>query len=132
MIAQTLTFAVLLLIMWTIVILLVWHDAKSVKKEKGKPTMNNDLISRSALLEMATNATKYDEGGWGIDLRAVPVEEVLKAPAIDAVEVVRCKDCKHCSTNTPDGLHWCDENEIGSLCDDDFCSYGERRADNAD
>ena len=28
MIAQTLTFAVLLLIMWTIVILLVWHDAK--------------------------------------------------------------------------------------------------------
>lgn len=43
MIAQTLTFGVLLLIMWTIVILLVWNDAKSVKKEKGKPTMNNEV-----------------------------------------------------------------------------------------
>jgi hypothetical protein len=47
----------------------------------------NDLISRSALLEKATNATKYDEGGWGMDLKAVSVEDVLKAPAVDAVEV---------------------------------------------
>ena len=42
-------------------------------------------------------------------------------------EIVRCKDCKHCSKNTPDGLHWCNEHERGSLMDDDFCSYGERR-----
>ena len=42
-------------------------------------------------------------------------------------ELVRCRDCKHCSANTPDGLHWCDEHERGSLMDDDFCSYGERR-----
>lgn len=31
MIEQTIIFAVLLLIMWTIVILLVWHDAKQPK-----------------------------------------------------------------------------------------------------
>lgn len=31
MIVQTIIFAVLLLIMWTIVILLVWHDAKQPK-----------------------------------------------------------------------------------------------------
>jgi hypothetical protein len=48
-------------------------------------------------------------------------------PTVDAVEVVRCKDCKWCSHNTPDGFHWCDEHERGSLCDDDFCSYGERK-----
>ena len=36
MIVQTIIFAVLLLIMWTIVILLVWHDAKSQRDEKGK------------------------------------------------------------------------------------------------
>ena len=41
--------------------------------------------------------------------------------------MIRCKNCKHCSNNTPDGLHWCDEHERGSLMDDDFCSYGERR-----
>ena len=49
----------------------------------------------------------------------------------DVVEAVRCKDCKHSSQNTPDGLHWCDEHERGCLMDEDFCSYGERRADNA-
>ncbi len=31
MIVQTIIFAVLLLIMWTVVILLVWHDAKQPK-----------------------------------------------------------------------------------------------------
>lgn len=31
MIVQTIIFAVLLLVMWTIVILLVWHDAKRPK-----------------------------------------------------------------------------------------------------
>ena len=46
--------------------------------------MENDLISRSALLEKATNVTKYDEGGWGMDLKAVSVEDVLKAAAVDA------------------------------------------------
>lgn len=45
--------------------------------------MNNDLISRSALLEKAITVTKYDEGGWGFDFKAVPGADVLKAPAVD-------------------------------------------------
>lgn len=81
--------------------------------------MNEDLISRSALLEKATNVTKYDEGGWGVDLKAVSVEDVLKAPAVDALtvfkqiglvkqafemakaslmQVVQCKNCLHRET----------------------------------
>ena len=83
--------------------------------------MKDDLISRSALLEFAKN--RYHQ-------TVIPAD-IKDFPAVDAVEVVRCKDCKHCSQNTPDGLHWCEENEIGALMDDDFCSYGERRADDA-
>lgn len=49
--------------------------------------MNEDLISRSALLEKATNVTKYDEGGWGVDLLAVPLCDVKTAPAVDAETV---------------------------------------------
>lgn len=49
-----------------------------------------------------------------------------KAPTVDAVEVVRCNDCKHYKP---------DEYEFGCGCDgglpyvkaDDFCSCGERR-----
>ena len=47
----------------------------------------DDLISRSALLEKATNVTKYDEGGWGVDLLAVPLCDVKTAPAVDAEKV---------------------------------------------
>ena len=39
MIVQTIIFAVLLLIMWTIVILLVWHDANQQTKGDGEMTL---------------------------------------------------------------------------------------------
>ena len=55
---------------------------------------------------------------------------------VDAVEVVRCKDCKHlenhCRCRVPLGAGLCNDQEY-ILVDgeDDFCSYGERREDNA-
>ena len=51
------------------------------------------------------------------------------APTIDAVEVVRCKDCKWSDWyKNLNGEHRCYCMEHGSLghTDDDYCSYGER------
>lgn len=42
-------------------------------------------------------------------------------PTIDAVEVVRCRDCEHYWDGT-----WCVINEA-YFEEDDFCSYGERK-----
>ena len=55
---------------------------------------------------------------------------VYKALATDAVEVVRCKDCKHC-TEAFDGNPCCGRlrTSFPYVRDDDFCSYGERRTD---
>lgn len=56
--------------------------------------------------------------------------EINNAPTIDAVPVVRCKDCKH-EISTADirartGSYWC--NYKLQPCDaDDFCSYGKRK-----
>ena len=47
----------------------------------------------------------------------------------ELVPVVRCRECKHRTPDTIDGIHWCYEHERGALMDDDFCSYGERRND---
>ena len=52
---------------------------------------------------------------------------IEKAPTIDAVPVVRCRDCKHCD---PENYH-CDH-PMGTAAPlkrkpDDFCSYGERK-----
>ena len=52
-------------------------------------------------------------------LEGVPLERVKNAPTIDAVAVIRCKDCKYW-----DGT-WCDINEA-YFEEDDFCSYGKR------
>ena len=94
--------------------------------------MNGDLISRSALLEKTIGVVVYDEGGWDCNVRAVPDYVVEKAPAVDAVAVVRCKDCK--CNNAEKALRkggiWCDY--WGTDPDpDDFCKRGERRADDA-
>ena len=55
-----------------------------------------------------------------------------KFPTIDAVPVVRCRECNHCD---PENYH-CDH-PMGTAAPlrrkpDDFCSYGERKegADN--
>ena len=54
-------------------------------------------------------------------------------PTVDAVEVVRCKDCRHFAT--PQGVPCCD-NFFGlgfpRPSGDDFCSYGERRTDGSE
>lgn len=57
---------------------------------------------------------------------------LMEAPAVDAVEVVRCKVCVNnprIGTKTK-GMVWCRKfkNEVRP---DGFCSYGERREDNA-
>lgn len=86
--------------------------------------MNNDLISRKWLLENH----KSHMGFLGVR------KLIQEAPVVDAVEVVRCKDCKYYKKGSCE-LHsvWPDEYSTGYDCrpdDDDFCSYGERRENN--
>ena len=56
------------------------------------------------------------------------VKSVLhSAKPIDAVPVIRCRECKHCDPET----HHCDHH-MGTVAPlrrkpDDFCSYGERK-----
>ena len=83
--------------------------------------MASVLISRKALNEAIRNdAPRY-----------VPLwvyETIKNQPTVDAVEVVRCKDCKYGEVDDVDipsqylchydGESWNDENH--------FCSYGEK------
>ena len=51
-------------------------------------------------------------------------EEVERTKTVDAVEVVRCKDCKYLMFSDMYGE--C-ENLLRIVRPDDFCSYGERK-----
>lgn len=83
-------------------------------------TMANEkrLIDANALIEEA-----YAEGAYGY----VDAKQIADAPTVDAVEVVRCRQCKHCDPEN----HHCDHH-MGTVAPlrrepDDFCSYGERK-----
>ena len=49
------------------------------------------------------------------------------ALTIDAVPVVRCKDCKHWTVDGA-GTPWCDMWEASQYHEEVFCYFGERRS----
>ena len=68
----------------------------------------------------------------GVAMKAVrcawlATEALEKIPAVDAVKVVRCKDCEH-SKEYESGLRcliW--GRNLQKVLADDFCSLGERK-----
>lgn len=110
----------------------------------------NRLIDANALLESIEGTDWYTINYKGDATQGAPCEEVAwykatdiysaieNAPTVDAVPVVRCKDCKHsglyedgtvfCKLHSERGEH---EERHGSYSvwmePDDFCSYGEKR-----
>lgn len=104
--------------------------------------MNNDLISRSALLEALENDRMIFKS-------TITVPEALlaqgkhwrrcleSAPAVDAVEVVRCRECIHNVANhARDPLDTTDYSGKDIVCafwlsdglePDDYCSRGKMK-----
>ena len=54
-------------------------------------------------------------------------EMIQDAPTVDAVPVVRCRECKYAKNAKVNkkGLRICSASHM-EIVDDDFCSYGER------
>lgn len=57
---------------------------------------------------------------------------ITNAPAVDVVEVVRCKNCKYWFSPSNDDAHYCKYKYglQGLVAEEDYCSYGERRLKN--
>ena len=91
------------------------------------------LIDADALKTKAIRCETFNLYDAPVFLKAVGTKEIDKAPTIDAVKVVRCRDCKHYEIHKPKVLENCERNGyIIPMKPDDFCSYGERKegADN--
>lgn len=93
--------------------------------------MENDLISRSALLADIEEAVVVSaRNTTSAEIRGVNkvVDRIKAAPAVDAVEVVRCTECQYMKIKA--GLCYCKVwqgyNGMGS---EGFCSYGERKTE---
>ena len=96
----------------------------------------DDLIKRQAsvltLLEKGQKSRRYKVGEiW--ELNFDEIREALETvPSVDAVEVVRCRDCKWCREqydtdgNVP---YWICMNWDGGTDADGFCHEAERKTD---
>ena len=64
-------------------------------------------------------------------VRTVTDKEIAEIPTVDAVEVVRCRDCKNWNFETGlCNLHSNFSKSVLHFFDEyDFCSYGERKGD---
>ena len=93
------------------------------------------LIDANALIEEA-----YAEGAYGY----VDAKQIADAPTVDAVEVVRCRNCKHHRDKNEQEQQYLVEDILictspdatddcwNAVWPDHFCSYGKRKegADN--
>ena len=94
------------------------------------------LIDANALIKeivFVKNCLATDDkaGEWAKGYRSglgAAIEEIEELPTVDAVEVVRCKDCKYFTEGMAVGMcKRIPDKPIIPIVYDHFCSYGERR-----
>lgn len=106
-----------------------------------------DSVKRG-IAELKQSPWFKDDIGHVERKEAVEIVEYLcidKEPTIDAVEVVRCKECRHRPYKDEDGEVWpvswhdeicpciCEDSYYNWMPEDDFfCKRGERREDDND
>lgn len=93
--------------------------------------MASDLISRDTLIK-----DMYEDGYFPLTVADKATEKIMAQPTVDAVEVVRCKDCiyyKEGDLLAPNKFcyrlkHPTEDRNIGyNFSDDDYCSYGKKK-----
>lgn len=92
-----------------------WEAQALAQVERYNPTDSREEWLRWSFVLKERSAFKFD---------------VADAPTIDAVPVIRCKDCKHHSHDAGYGYDWCNRTSgVFRVKPEDFCSRAERRSD---
>ena len=85
------------------------------------------LIDADAIIDFIDMDSTWDPLEICFSEKAV-VDMLESAPTVDAVPVVRCRDCKHWHKDTVfcGYMSYGEASERVNWYADDFCSYGER------
>ena len=94
---------------------------------RGKTANEKRLIDADRAMEIVRNQGIAHPNAYHLTNYAMLI--LREAPTVDAVPVVRCRECKYCDPEN----HHCDHH-MGTVAPlrrepDDFCSYGERKED---
>lgn len=77
------------------------------------------------MMRWSKETDDYCDGSHWTDVYADFIKELVEAPTVDAVEVVRCKDC----FENDDGFCYVHGHGIR---DDEFCSWGVKEKKSSD
>lgn len=92
---------------------------------REKASSKKRLIDANRAMEIVRNQGIAHPNAYHLTNYATLI--LREAPTVDAVEVVRCRECNHCD---PENYH-CDHPMSTAAPlrhkPDDFCSYGERK-----
>ena len=89
--------------------------------------MHDEYISREAALKDFEASNAHNPNWTPTRVKTL----LLRQPAADVAEVVRCAGCKYGRrtvnyyTGEQQGGAWCSLHDILNVSPDDFCSYGE-------
>lgn len=90
----------------------------------------DDLISRAEAIEAATDWHVKPDGEIFSAIKAASRSKIEQLPVVDAVPVIRCRDCAYWETDwkpnhSIDGEHFCPMISLVTY-GEWFCAYGER------
>lgn len=81
----------------------------------------------------ADAAKSFAKECWPSDVIRLPIDGFLdNCPSVDAVPVVRCKDCEHYRNGICEKIEYIMDGYYNGTFDvkrpDDFCSYGAKKS----
>lgn len=80
-----------------------------------------DLIDRQAAIEILATMQGLCTSKAALLHNSKIWQQIKDLPSVDAVEVVRCGECRHYEK-----FGWCKLNDV-VMQSKDFCNYGERK-----
>lgn len=86
-------------------------------------------IKKEPIVEFITKGLNNPDQTKAYGYDAIEIlAEIEYAPTVDAVKVVRCKDCIYYNSNCCFNRQWDLESakEVPFVRENDFCSYGEK------
>ena len=97
----------------------------------------DDMITRAAAIEAAIDGADDWDGGYNSERERHIREHMAKVPAVDAVPVIRCRDCCFgvlTKNSNDEDIVICENPDSPaveqiSIMPDWFCADGERRDD---
>lgn len=95
--------------------------------------MKEELIDRKTLLRKKRYSFETVHGVFPKNEWFFKFQDVMNTPVVDAIKVVRCKDCESWNTWDKNGnqcscAHFTlDDSRPAYTKPDDFCSYAEQR-----